>query len=134
MSWIINKREPMVKMSVLVLLVICCLAGSSWSQQNMKTITIKPIEPPPQFNPYELDAPEGLLSYGKIAYMRADGAVIDDFDYKFSSTVVFLSSDKIPVSSRKFRSGMKVGFRMNERREIIAMWVDNGYRPVSPGD
>jgi hypothetical protein len=134
MSWIIDKRGPMVKMLVLVHLMIFCWAGSSWSQENMKAFAIKPIEPPPQFNPYELDAPEGLLRYGEIGDMSADGMVIDDFFYKFSSSVVFLSGDKKPVSSRSFRRRMKVAFRLNENLEIIAMWVDNGERPVLPGN
>ena len=123
MSWIIYKREPISTFLILLIFMITWWVCPLWAQDKIETLTIKPIGPPPEFRPYESDSSTGLVDTGKIDQISKEGVVIEDHYREFSSSVVFLSKTRKPISSTRFKAGMYVGFRLNLKGEIIAMWI-----------
>jgi hypothetical protein len=62
---------------------------------------------------------------GIIDRIAEDEVVIDDVLYKLAANVIFYESDKLYTYANRsvFIIGTSVGFKYNENREIIALWV-----------
>ncbi len=63
---------------------------------------------------------------GTIAWIKEGELVIDDFLTPISPSVEYYSqSDGLPAFPEEFIIGTFVGFRLNEKNEIIELWLIN---------
>ena len=116
MNRIINQRSRGWKKAILVMVVL------AWG------IGVLQINPVP-----DLQAAETLTASGKefiihgrgtIDWIKEGELIIEDTLMPISPSVEYFSqSNGLPAFPEEFQVGVFVGFRLNEKKEIIELWL-----------
>jgi len=63
---------------------------------------------------------------GTIDQIRNDAVVINDILFKLSVGVKFYTNSKMNTYANRsrFRKGTKVGYQVNDNRDVTAMWLE----------
>jgi hypothetical protein len=67
--------------------------------------------------------PRGFDGYGRIDMIFADRIVISDMSRKLSSSVVYGVPSSPHASKSSFQVGQMVGYLLDQRREIVSLWL-----------
>jgi len=67
--------------------------------------------------------PSYFEGIGHIDALAGDQIVIDDRQRKISSNAKYFRIGGSPISRSSFGVGSKVGFRINQRGEIVSLWL-----------
>ena len=116
MNRIINQRSRVWKKAILVMAILAWGIGV------------------PQINPVpDLQAAETLTASGKELIIHGRGTIdwikegellIEDTLMPISHSVEYFSqSNGLPEFPEEFQAGVFVGFRLNEKKEIIELWL-----------
>jgi len=73
------------------------------------------------------DSEKGTISEsGTIDQIRDDDVVVDDCLFKLSVGVKFYTNSKMNTYANRsrFRKGTKVGYQVNDNRDVTAMWLE----------
>jgi len=73
------------------------------------------------------DSEKGTISEsGTIDQIRDDAVVINDILFKLSVGVKFYTNSKMNTYANRsrFRKGTKVGYQVNDNRDVTAMWLE----------
>ncbi len=92
-------------------------------------VEILPISPVPEVSPGGSGVAD-RVEIGTIDRIDKKGVVVCDAFISFSPSVVFLSAAQKPISSSRFKPGTTVGFRLNSKNRIVAMWIDTGKKQL----
>ena len=67
--------------------------------------------------------PRGFDGYGRIDKIFADRIIINDSSKKLSSSAVYGVPSSPHASKSSFQVGNTVGYLLDQRREIISLWL-----------
>jgi hypothetical protein len=67
--------------------------------------------------------PRGFDGYGRIDKIFEDRIIINDSSKKLSSSTVYGVPSSPHASKSSFRVGNTVGYLLDQRREIISLWL-----------
>jgi hypothetical protein len=67
--------------------------------------------------------PRGFDGYGRIDKIYEDRIIINDSSKKLSSSVAYAVPSSPNASKSSFREGNTVGYLLDQRREIISLWL-----------
>ena len=125
MNRIIKKASRVWKTAVLV---TAFLAGTIGSSPAGEVAEVLPINPVPEFQAGEsgTTSPDDMIIHGRglIQRIGAGEMVIGDMLLPISSSVTYYAAktgdDAEPA---EFKVGTSVGFRLNDKRAIIELWL-----------
>ncbi len=125
MNRIINQGSRVWKKAILVMAILAWCIGSSPAAEAPEVLQINPVP--------DLQAAETLTigdkdivihGYGQINRIGEDDMLIDDLRMWISPSVEYYSrSNGLPAFQDEFSVGTFIGFRINEKREIIELWL-----------
>jgi len=74
----------------------------------------------------EEDKEEQIVEIGAIDRIATDEVVINDILFKLSVGVKFYTNSKMNTYANRsrFRKGTKVGYQVNDNRDVTAMWLE----------
>ena len=67
--------------------------------------------------------PRGFDGYGQLGKIFEDRIVINDSSKKLSSSTVYAIPSNPHASKSSFREGNTVGYLLDQRKEIISLWL-----------
>lgn len=67
--------------------------------------------------------PDGFHGYGRIDAIDSQSVVIDDCVHKLSPGVTYSTPKREHASLYDFRPGVLAGFLLNDRKEVISLWL-----------
>lgn len=116
MNRIFNKRKRVWKKAILVMAILAWGIGV------------------PQINPvHDLQAAETLTPSGKEMIIHGSGTItwIQEGELTINDTLLpispsieyFFQSNGLPAFPEEFQVGTFVGFRLNDKKEIIELWL-----------
>ena len=123
MNQVFKIKKPVRVVTFLLISVIIWGIGAASAGEAGEISAITPV---PEIAPDGSSVP-GYVIQGEINRIDKHGVVVGDSFRPFSSSVLFLSGNKKPISSTKFTVGTKAGIRMNSKNEVISMWILKDY-------
>ncbi len=125
MNRIINQGSRVWKKAILVTAILAWCVGSSPAAEAPEVLQINPV--PDLQSGETLTAGQKVMvidGYGQINRIGEGAVLIDDLQMWISPSVEYYSqSDGLPAFQDEFSIGTFVGFRVNEKREIIELWL-----------
>ena len=125
MNRIINQKSRVLKRAILVMAILAWAIGSSPAAEGPEVLQINPVP--------DLQAGETLTTglkemiihgRGPIDRIEEGDVVITDILMPILSSVEYYSEpDGLPAFPEDFSVGTSVGYRLNEKREIIELWL-----------
>ena len=116
MNRIINQRSRVWKKAILVMAIL------AWG------IGVPQINPVPDLQAAETLTPSGkeLIIHGRgtIDWIKEGELIINDTLMPILPSVEYFSqSNGLPAFPEEFQAGTSVGYRLNEKKEIIELWL-----------
>jgi len=127
MNRIINQGIRVWKKAILVMAILALCIGSSPAAEAPEVLQINPVPDPQSGETLTIGGKEIVIhGYGQINRIGEGDMLIDDLRMWISPSVEYFSlSNGLPAFPEEFSIGTFIGFRVNERREIIELWLIN---------
>jgi len=129
------------KMPYRLIIGLCFLLTLPITAQGQQKVPIMPLKKAPGIQQGQAATPPNIsgapvvsegpvFQYeGKLDAIRADQAVISDSTLTFAPDIIYRAENKTFISVGQFRIGDRVGYELNDKKEIKSLWLLRSNRP-----